>query len=104
MRREWIYFDDRVIRHEFGDLTLKDRAKLMALMEHYRISGNTNPVPAKIDDYGDGLKRLRHIKPAYKGRLLFFVVEGADDLERLVVVSVFVKQGQTSLRMLLNGQ
>lgn len=37
-------------------------------MEHYRTVGFENPSPAQIDDYGDGIKRLRHIKSNYQGR------------------------------------
>jgi hypothetical protein len=54
-----------VITREFAELPTKDRAKLLSLMEHYRTVGTGNPSPAQVDDYGDGIKRLRHIKAAY---------------------------------------
>ena len=94
MRREFVYFDFDIIRSEFAALTDKDRAKLLALLEHYRNAGLGNPSPAQIDDYGEGLYRLRHIKPAYQGRLLFFAIERVAGFERLVVLTVFKKQSQ----------
>ena len=94
MRREWVYFDFDTIRAEFADLPTKDRAKLLSLLEHYKVAGLGNPSPAMIDDYGEGLFRLRHIKSAYQGRLLFFAVERVAGYERLVVLTVFKKQSQ----------
>lgn len=73
MRREWVYFDYHTIRGEFAVLPDKDRAKLLALMEHYSAVRAGNPAPAQIDDYGDGIQRLRHIKSAYQGRVLFLM-------------------------------
>lgn len=94
MRREWVYFDFETIQGEFADLPDKDRAKLLSLLEHYRTVGLGNPSPAMIDDYGGGLYRLRHIKPAYQGRLIFFAVERLAGLERLVILTVYKKQSQ----------
>ncbi len=37
---------------------------------------------------------LRHIKPAYQGRLIFFAVERAAGFERLVVLTVYKKESQ----------
>ncbi|MBS1718123.1 MAG: type II toxin-antitoxin system RelE/ParE family toxin [Armatimonadetes bacterium] len=92
MARIWIYFDFDVIRQEFAKLPVKDRAKLLALMEHYAVVGNGNPSPARIDDYGGGLYRLRHIKSAYQGRVIFFSSHKAEGNERLVVLTVFKKE------------
>lgn len=94
MQREWIYFNFETIQAEFADLPDKDRAKLLSLLEHYRTVGLGNPSPAQVDDYGDGLYRLRHIKPAYQGRLIFFAVERVAGFERLVVLTVYKKQSQ----------
>ena len=44
--------------------------------------------------YEDGLYRLRHIKPAYQGRLIFFAVDRAAGFERLVILTVYKKQSQ----------
>jgi phage-related protein len=94
MRREWVYFDFETIRGEFATLPERDRAKLLALMEHYALVGHGNPSPARIDDYGGGLHRIRHIGPAYQGRALFFAVDRAEGFERLVVLSVYMKQSR----------
>jgi phage-related protein len=63
-------------------------------MEHYRTVGTGNPSPAQVNDYGDGIKRLRHIKAAYQGCLLYFAVERAAGFERLVALTVYKKQSQ----------
>lgn len=94
MRREWVFFDQGVIRAELDDLPAKDASKLTSLMEHYRTVGQGNPSPVMIDDYGNGLYRLRHIKSAYQGRLIFFAVDRAAGFERLVVLTVYKKQSQ----------
>jgi hypothetical protein len=57
--REFVPFHEDTIRKELDELPPKDAAKLVALMEHYEQSGWGNPSPAQIDDYGDGLYRLR---------------------------------------------
>lgn len=92
MRREFIPFDEEVICREFAALPDGDRAKLTALLVHYESVGFGNPSPAQIDDYGDGLYRLRHIKPAYMGRLIYFAVDRVAGFERLVILTVFKKQ------------
>lgn len=94
MRREWVYFDVETIEAEFMALPNKDEAKLLSLMEHYRTVGFGNPSPAMVDDYGDGLYRLRHIKVAYKGRLIFFSIDRAGNYDRLVVFTVYKKESQ----------
>lgn len=99
--REWKFYDDAIIRSELDALPVKDSAKLIALMEHYKAVGGGNPSPAMINDYSDGLKRMRHIKPAYKGRLLFFVADRTPDYERLVVLTVFKKESQDVPRSVL---
>ncbi len=65
MRREFIPFDPAVIEREMAALPRQDAAKLAALIEYYEGCGFGNPGPVQIDAYGDGLFRLRHIKPAY---------------------------------------
>jgi hypothetical protein len=72
MIREFVPFHEETIRKELDELPPKDAAKLASLMGHYEQCGLGNPSPVQIDDDGDGLYRLRHIKPAYQGRLLFF--------------------------------
>jgi len=67
---------------------------LAALMNHYEQRGCGNPSPAQVDDYGDGIYRLRHIKPAYQGRLLFFASDRSSDFEELVMLAVYKKQSQ----------
>ena len=94
MKREWAYFDPETVVAEFAALPAKDRAKLLALMEHYRTVGLDNPSPAMVDDYGDGIKRLRHIKSAYQGRLLFFAVDRTAGFERLIALTVYKKESQ----------
>ena len=68
-------FDEAVIQKEFDALPTNDAGKLIDLMRRYEAVGLGNPAPARVDDYGDGLYRLRHIKPAYQGRMIFFGVE-----------------------------
>lgn len=94
MRREWVYFDFETVRAELDALPEKDEGKLLALMEYYLTVGLNNPSPVQIDDYGDGIKRLRHIKPAYAGRALFFTIDREAGFERLVVLTVYKKQSQ----------
>jgi phage-related protein len=94
MPPKWGVANTETIKAEFIALPDRDEAKLLSLMEHYETVGFGNPSPAQIDDYGDGIYRLRHIKPAYQGRLIFFAVERVAGLEKLVVLTVFKKQSQ----------
>ena len=94
VKREFIPFDEEIIRRELYALPDGDRAKLEALIEHYEAVGFGNPAPAQVDDYGAGLYRLRHIKPAYQGRLIFFVVDRTKGFERFVIVTVYKKQSK----------
>lgn len=94
MRREFIPFDESIIRKEFLALPDLDRAKMLALIEHYQQCGFGNPSPAQVDDYGGGLYRLRHVKQAYQGRLIFFATDRVAGFERLVILVVFKKQSQ----------
>jgi phage-related protein len=94
MRREWVFYDREVIQGELDGLSSKDAAKLTSLMDYYRTVGFANPSPAQVDDYGGGLYRLRHVKPAYQGRLIFFAAEKAAGIERLVVLTVYKKESQ----------
>lgn len=89
-----MFFDQNVIRKEFESLPDGERARLVSLMRHYEQAGFGNPSPAVIDDYGDGIKRLRHVKPAYQGRALFFSAESRTGYERLVVLTVFKEESQ----------
>jgi phage-related protein len=93
MIREFVPFDEDTIQKELDELPPRDAAKLVSLMEHYEQCGLGNPSPVQIDDYGDGLYRLRHIKPAYQGRLLFFAQDCSAGMERLVMLVVYKKQG-----------
>jgi phage-related protein len=94
VRREFVPFDEKIIRDEFVALPAKDRAKLAALIEHYQACGLGDPTPVQIDGYGEGIFRLRHVKPAYAGRLLFFAVDRRVGYERLVILLIFKKEGQ----------
>ncbi len=94
MKREFVPCDEDLVRREFDALPAKDAAKLSSLMAHYEVCGFGNPSPVQIDDYGEGILRLRHIKPAYQGRLIFFAVDQVAGFERLVILAVFKKQGQ----------
>lgn len=87
-------FDEEVIRKEFDDLPSRDADKLATLMAYYQTVGFGNPSSAQVDDYGDALYRLRHLKPAYAGRLVFFAVDREAGFERLVVLTVTKKQSQ----------
>ena len=99
--REFVPFHEDTIRKELDELPPKDAAKLASLMGHYEQCGLENPAPVQIDDYGDRLYRLRHIKPAYQGRLLFFTVDRTAGFERLVVLVVYKKQGQKAPQHIL---
>lgn len=94
MRREFVPFHEGTIQKELDELPPRDAAKLAALMNHYEQCGFANPSPAQVDDYGDGIYRLRHIKPAYQGRLLFFASDRSSGFEQLVMLAVYKKQGQ----------
>lgn len=94
MRREFVPFDADIITKEFDDLPAKDADKFAALLVHYQTTGLGNPAPAQVDDYGNGLYRLRHIKSAYQGRLIFFAVDRVEGFERLVILTVYKKQSQ----------
>ncbi len=94
MQRAFLPFDEGTIQKELDELPSKDAAKLVALMNHYEQCGFGNPSPAQVDDYGDGIYRLRHIKPAYQGRLLFFASIRSSGFEQLVMLVVYKKQGQ----------
>lgn len=96
-----MFFDQEVIQAELDELPSKDAAKLLAVMEHYRMVGLSNPAPAMIDDYGDGIKRLRHVSGAYQGRTLFFAVDRTKGFERLVVLTVFKKESQSVPKRIL---
>jgi phage-related protein len=102
MVREFVPFHEDTIRKELDELPPKDAAKLASLMEHYEHCGWENPSPAQVDDYGDGLYRLRHIKPAYRGRLIFFAEDRSAGFERLVILAVYKKQGQKAPQHILD--
>ena len=86
-------FDEEVISRELAGLPARDAAKLTALMIHYQTCGTGNPAPVQIDDYGDGILRLRHIKPAYQGRMLFFCVDQSSSKARLIILAIYKKEG-----------
>jgi len=94
MRREFVPFDELIIKKELDALPSKDAEKLVALMMHFEKCGLGNPSPAQIDDYGDGILRIRHIKPAYQGRAIYFASERTYGFEKLVILLVFKKETQ----------
>ena len=95
MVREWIFFDQKVIQDELDQLPAKDAAKMVALMEHFSLVGRGNPLPAAIDEYGEGIYRLRHFKSDYQGRALFFYFERTSAVERLVLLTVYKKESRS---------
>ena len=101
MRREWVFWNQDTIDGEFDDLPARDASKLAGLMHLYRDAGFGNPYPAQVDDYGDGIYRLRHVKSAYSGRLLFFAVFRGHGVERLVVLTVYKKESQVTPKRVL---
>lgn len=101
MRREFVPFDENVIQKEMAALPGKDAAKLSALMLHYQDCGFGNPSPVQIDDYGNGIFRLRHIKPAYQGRLIYFTTDRSAGYERLVILAVYKKESQKAPQHIL---
>lgn len=102
MRREFVPFDEQTIQKELDELPAKDADKLVALISHYEVCGNENPMPVQVDSYGDGIYRLRHMKPAYQGRMLFFTSERTRDFERLVILAVYKKEGQRTPTIILD--
>jgi hypothetical protein len=56
VRREFDYFDDEIITEEMNDLPAKDAANLIVIMEHYEEVGFDDPKPAKVQDYGEGIR------------------------------------------------
>jgi len=94
MQRKFIPFDEQIIRKELDSLPDRDAAKLVAVMEHYEQCGRGNPAPAQIDEYPGGIMRIRHAKSAYQGRAVYFSVErGEGGIERLIVLTVYKKEG-----------
>lgn len=99
--REFDFFDDDVIREEMDTIPSRDAAKLVALMEHYETAGLGDPSPAKIQDYGNGILSIRHIKPAYQGRVLFYVQETREKYQKLCVLTCYKKESQDVPRHIL---
>ena len=63
-------------------------------MDFYETVGVGELSPAKVDDYGDGIKRIRHIKSAAQGRGLFYVGETRAGYQQLWLIAVFKKASQ----------
>ncbi len=94
MRREFDYFDDEIITQELDDLPARDAANLIVVMGRYEEVGFDDPKPAKVQDYGEGIKCIRHVKPNYKGRGLFYVGESGTGYQKLWVLTVYKKESQ----------
>ena len=94
MRREFDYFDDETIIQEFDDLPAKDAANLIVVMGRYEKVGFDDPKPAKVQDYGDGIKCIRHVKSSYKGRGLFYIGESIPGFQKLWILTVYKKESQ----------
>jgi phage-related protein len=94
MLREFDYYDDDTITQELDALPPKDAANLIAIMNGYETVGFGNPSPAKIQDYGEGIKSIRHFKPSYKGRGLFYVGESGAGYQKLWILTVYKKESQ----------
>ena len=101
MIREFSFFDEATIVAELNDLPTRDRAKLVAVMEHYEQVGLGDPAPAKIDGYGDGLFRIRHASAAYQGRALFCVALAGPSRQELVVLTVYKKESDAMPKAVL---
>jgi len=94
VRREFDFFDDELIAREFDELTAKDAAILAVVMDRYQDVGFDDPRPAKVQDYGEGIKCIRHIKGNYKGRALFYVGESISGYQKLWILTVYRKESQ----------
>lgn len=94
MRREFDFFEDAIIEQELEDLPAKDAANLIAVMDHYETVGFEDPKPAKVQDYGDGIRSIRHVKPNYKGRALYYVGETRSGYQKLWILTVYKKESQ----------
>lgn len=92
MRREIVPFDDEIIRSELSDLPIKDRAKLVALIEYYEESQSGNPYPVQLNVYDHGLIRLRHAKASYQGRAILYIAESKKEFQRLVLLVIYKKE------------
>jgi hypothetical protein len=101
MRREFDYFDDDIITAELDALPAKDAAKLVVLMDYYETVGLGGPSPAKIQNYGDGIMCIRHIKPAYNGRALFYAGESRSGYQLLWLLTVYKKESQEVPKQIL---
>ncbi len=102
MRREFDFFDDGIIEQEMEDLPAKDAANLIAVMDHYETVGFDDPKPAKIQDYGEGIRSIRHVRPNYKGRALFYVGESSPGYQKLWILTVYKKESQEVPRNVLD--
>ena len=94
MRREFDFFDDDIIGREFDELPAKDAANLIVVMDHYETVGFEDPRPAKVQDYGDGIRCIRHFKSNYKGRGLFYIGESSAGYQMLWILTVYKKESQ----------
>jgi phage-related protein len=94
MRREFDYFDEEVIKQELNALPPADAANLVTVMDHYETVGFDDPKPAKVQDYGDGIRCIRHVKPNYRGRGLFYVGQTGPGYQKLWILTVYKKESQ----------
>ena len=92
--REFNFFDGATISAELAKLPVRDRARLIAVMEHYEQVGHTDPGPAVIDGYGGGIMRIRHARQACQGRALFYVAASEPNRQDLIVLTVYKKESR----------
>jgi phage-related protein len=89
MAREFVPFDENEIEKELDALkksSISDLAKLDFCMSRYELVGaNENPSPALIKPFDEGFLELRHFKGNFKGRLLFYLPKGSEEMVMLVV-------------------
>lgn len=103
MPQRFVPFDEGVIVKELKALAKSDAksaAKLGYCIERVENEGlDGDHGPAKIQDFGNGLKELRHDSGTYKGRAFFYEAEGPAGIGDLVILRVFRKEtAKTPLR------
>lgn len=102
MARTFVEFDLGVIEKEWLALrrsSEQDAAKLRYCLERYEESGDENPSPSLIKNFGGGLKELRHINGRFSGRAFFSRQAWSpkeSKIQRLWLLHIFRKEGQAT--------
>jgi len=74
---------------------------LIAVIGRYEEVGFDDPKPAKVQDYGDGIKCIRHVKPNYQGRCLFYMGDSAPGYQKLWILTIYKKETQEMPKQVL---